>query len=72
MIMNRSVIDRNAVKISPPEAGRLVRNAGFEVMRTDFLFFFPRAFAPLRVLEPSLRKLPLGAQYQVLCRKKRP
>jgi SAM-dependent methyltransferase len=71
MIMNRSVIDRNAVKVSPPEARRLVRDAGFELLRTDFLFFFPKALAPLRVLEPSLRNLPLGAQYQVLCRKKR-
>ena len=69
VIMNRSPIDRNAVKVSAPEARRLVRSAGFELLRTDFLFYFPRALAPLRGLEPALRKLPLGAQYQVLCRK---
>jgi len=69
MTMNRSPIDRNAVKVPAPEAGRLVRSAGFELLRTDFLFYFPRALARLRVMEPALRKLPLGAQYQVLCRK---
>jgi len=66
--MNRSFIDRNAVKVPPPEARRLLRDAGFEVLRTDFLFYFPRVLAPLRGLEALLRKLPLGAQYQVLCR----
>jgi SAM-dependent methyltransferase len=67
--MSSSPIDRNAVKVPPPEARRLVLAAGFEVLRTDFLFYFPRALARLRVLEPALRKLPLGAQYQVLCRR---
>jgi SAM-dependent methyltransferase len=67
--MNRSLIDRHAVKVAPPVARRLIRSAGFELLRTDFLFYFPRPLAPLRVLEPALRKLPLGAQYQVLCRK---
>jgi SAM-dependent methyltransferase len=66
--MNRSPIDRNAVKVPPPEAWRLVRSAGFELLRTDFLFYFPKVLAPLRVLEPALRRVPLGAQYQVLCR----
>jgi SAM-dependent methyltransferase len=69
--MNRSFIDKNAVKVAPPEARRLAREAGLEVLRTDFLFYFPRPLAPLRLLEPGLRKLPLGAQYQVLCRKPR-
>jgi SAM-dependent methyltransferase len=71
LTMNRSVIDRNAVKVPPPELQRLVRSAGFELLRTDFLFYFPRFLSPLRVLEPWLRKIPLGAQYQVLCRKPR-
>jgi hypothetical protein len=66
--MNRSSIDRNAVKVPPPEVRRLVHSARFGLLRIDFLFYFPRALAPLRVLEPALRKSPLGAQYQVLCR----
>jgi SAM-dependent methyltransferase len=57
--MNRSPIDRNAVKVTPPSARRLLRSGGFELLRTDFLFYFPRPLAPLRVLEPALRKLPL-------------
>jgi hypothetical protein len=42
---------------------------GFEVLHTDFLFFFPRALAVLRRLEPALRGVPLGAQYMCVARK---
>lgn len=69
LLMNRSFIDRNAVKVPPTKALKLGREVGFQFLRIDFLFFFPRAVAPLRVLDPLLRKLPLGAQYQTLWRK---
>jgi hypothetical protein len=36
---------------------------------TDFVFIFPALLKTLRFLEPPLRKLPLGGQYHVLCRK---
>jgi len=68
-VMGRIPFDRDAITVSPPAARRLVREAGFEVMRTDFLFFFPRHLSWLRSLEPRLTRLPLGAQYQILCRK---
>ncbi len=68
-VMSRCAFDEDAVKISAIAARHMLRRAGFEVLRTDFLFFFPRALAALRWLEPSLRKIPLGGQYQVLCRK---
>jgi len=68
-IMRRIPFDRNAIALSAPAARRLLRGRGFEVMRTDFLFFFPRFLAWLRWLEPSLTYLPLGAQYQILCQK---
>jgi hypothetical protein len=42
---------------------------GFEVIQTDFLFIFPRILSRLRPLEPFVAHLPLGAQYQILCRK---
>ena len=60
---------KNAIVLFPGEARRLMRNAGFEVLDTDFLFVFPAALSVLRGLEPALCKLPLGGQYQVLCRK---
>jgi SAM-dependent methyltransferase len=68
-IMSRVPFDRDAVTLTPPEARRLLRGAGFGVVRTDFRFVFPRALAVLRPLEPALAPLPLGGQYLVLCRR---
>jgi len=68
-VMKRIPFDKNAITLSPPESRRLVETAGFEVIHTTFLFLFPRALRVFRPLEPLLARLPLGAQYQVLCRK---
>jgi SAM-dependent methyltransferase len=68
-VMSRIPFDRDAITLSAPEAQGLIRTGGLEVLRTDFLFIFPRALGFLRKLEPRLASLPLGAQYQVLCRK---
>lgn len=67
-IMSRVSFDANAVCITPPEAGGLLRDAGFTVVETTFLFLFPRALRHLRPLERPLSRLPLGGQYLVLCR----
>jgi hypothetical protein len=69
-VMRRVPFDRDAVTLSPPEARRWLRSAGFEILRTDFLFIFPRPLRWLRRLEPILSRAPLGGQYQVLCRKR--
>jgi hypothetical protein len=50
-------------------ARSVLRAAGFEVLRTDFLFIFQRLLRVLRPLESLAAKLPLGAQYQILCRR---
>lgn len=68
-VMSRVAFDRDAITLAPPEARRLLRAGGFEILRTDFLFIFPRVLSWLRYLEPFFSRLPLGAQYQVLCRK---
>lgn len=68
-VMSRIPFDRDAIKLSPPVARRLLRAGGFEILRTDSAFYFPRALGFLRGLEPLLAKIPLGAQYQVLARK---
>jgi cellulose synthase/poly-beta-1,6-N-acetylglucosamine synthase-like glycosyltransferase len=39
---------------------------GFEVTRTESLFFFPRALKALRFAEPFLSWTRLGAQYLIL------
>lgn len=67
-IMSRVSFDENAITITPPEARGLLRDAGFEVVETDFLFIFPRALRWLRPLERLVTRLPLGGQYLVLCR----
>jgi SAM-dependent methyltransferase len=69
-IMSRLAFDRDAITLAAGEAKRLVEAGGFEVLSVDHLFLFPAFLRPLRVLEPRLAHLPLGAQYQVLCRKR--
>ena len=67
-IMSRCEFDRDAHPLSPRVARRLLREAGFEILSTDFLFLFPNFLRALRPLETLVRKLPLGAQFQVLAR----
>lgn len=71
-VMSRCPFDADAITLSPIAARRLLRASGFEVIRTDFLFIFPRTLGFLRALEPLAARLPLGAQYLVLCRKPQP
>ena len=68
-VMSRIPFDRNAITLSCREARRLLTAGGFEVLRVDSQFYFPRLLGWLRGLEPWLARLPLGAQYQVLARK---
>jgi hypothetical protein len=67
--MAHCVFDRDAVRLSAHEAMQRVRDRGFEMLALDYRFFFPRLLSKLRFLEPELTSVPLGAQYQVLCKK---
>lgn len=69
LVMSRVAFDRDAITLTPPSARALLRRAGFEVLRTDFLFIFPAALRWLRWIEPTAASLPLGGQYLVLCRR---
>ncbi len=69
LVMSRIPFDKDAVMLRAGEARRLLGGVGFEVLHTDFLFFFPRALAVLRRLEPALRRVPFGAQYMCMARK---
>jgi trans-aconitate methyltransferase len=71
LVMRRIPFDRDAKLLSAPHARELVTRAGFTVLRTDFLFFFPRLLSALRPLEAGLAGVPAGAQYMILCRKLR-
>ena len=68
-VMSQCAFDHDAVTLTPPEAARLLRAGGLEIIRTTYLFFFPRFLRPLRFWEPCLSRLPLGGQYQVLSRR---
>jgi SAM-dependent methyltransferase len=68
-VMSQCSFDRDAKMISPPEAARLLRAQGFQVISIHYLFFFPRFLRLFRFLEPHFSRIPLGAQYQILCRK---
>jgi SAM-dependent methyltransferase len=65
-VMSRIPFDRDAVMVWPGEARRMAEQAELSILRTDYAFIFPKMLQFLRVLEPSLRRLPVGAQYQVL------
>ena len=69
-VMRRVPFDRDAITLTPPEARRLLRAGGFDTLQTDFLFIFPRILRWFRRIEPFVSRLPLGAQYQILCRKR--
>lgn len=60
--------DEHAVLISAPEMRRRLLAAGFRNVRIDYRLFFPRFLSALRVLEPALVSLPLGAQYSLTAR----
>lgn len=68
-VMSRCAFDRDAILLSPPLARSLLKEAGFEILRTDFRFIFPRALSAFRKIEDWVFRIPLGTQYQILCRK---
>ena len=69
LVMSRIPFDKDAVPLSPPHARALMRAAGFQLLRTDYLFIFPRVLKWLRPIERLATRLPAGAQYVVLGQK---
>lgn len=67
-VMSRIPFDRHAITIAPPDARRMLRAAGFEIVETTYRFWFPRALQALRPLESALTRVPFGGQYLVLSR----
>lgn len=69
MVMKQIPFDRNAKPLSCLKTKNLLHRAGFQCLRTRFLFYFPRALRHLRFLEPIGASIPLGAQYYILAKK---
>jgi SAM-dependent methyltransferase len=69
LIVRRSPIDRGARLLTRARVSRLLVEAGFTVLRRDYVVFFPRPLRAARGLEPRLGWLPLGGQYIVVARR---
>jgi trans-aconitate methyltransferase len=67
-VMSRCSFDREAIPINPRRAHEMLTQAGFSIVRSESHFYFPRPLRLLRPCERWLRGLPLGGQYQVVCR----
>lgn len=61
--------DENARLIYANGLQARCRDAGWQVSKTRYHVFFPRFAAGLRIVEPTIAWMPLGAQYSVLARK---
>jgi SAM-dependent methyltransferase len=55
--------DEGVILLRPRESAELMRGAGVQVNRIDFLTFAPAALSFIRGLDGPLRRVPLGAQY---------
>ena len=67
--VNTCPFDVNAKLIRAHELVRRLLDAGWTEPKIRYHVFFPRQLSYLRVLEPQLEWLPLGAQYCVAARK---
>jgi len=68
-VMSRIPFDKDAITLTPPESRKITQAGRFTILRTDFLFIFPRLLKWFRPLEQLVSSWPVGTQYQVLCRK---
>jgi ubiquinone/menaquinone biosynthesis C-methylase UbiE len=64
--VNTGPFDENARLITARAMRKRIAAAGFHGARIRHRIFFPRALSALRLLEPWMTWLPLGAQYYVL------
>lgn len=64
-----SPLDRDAQLVFSRQLKRHLKKAGFQDIRCDYIVFFPKPFSLFHFLEPTLRWLPLGAQYTLVANK---
>lgn len=68
-VMSRCAFDRDAITLPPPETHQRMKDAGFQIQATRYLFIFPAFLKALRFLETPLARMPLGTQYVVIGKK---
>jgi hypothetical protein len=67
--MKHAEIDRSAVPVTSPQAKRMVASNGFNLLKINYYFIFPRFLKFLRPLEPLVSQFQIGAQYVVFSQK---
>jgi 2-polyprenyl-3-methyl-5-hydroxy-6-metoxy-1,4-benzoquinol methylase len=61
--------DDDAILLPTTEARGYVSRSGLNLLRRDYIVFFPRLLAWLRPLEPFLGWCPAGAQYALIAQR---
>ena len=61
--------DDDAILIPSKEAKDFVSHSGLQVVRRDYIVFFPHLLSWLRRLEPYLKWCPAGAQYALVAQR---
>lgn len=69
-VVNNCAFDEDAVILYSGEGKSLLRDNGFNILKRDFIVFFPAFMKSLRFLEPYMSFLALGAQYVVVGERK--
>jgi SAM-dependent methyltransferase len=68
-IVGRCAVDVDAELLAAPNAGRLLKAGGFELLRTSYFLYLPeKLFGRFGAVESALEHLPLGGQYALLGR----
>jgi SAM-dependent methyltransferase len=68
-IVKRCPVDADAELLIARSTGRLLQEAGFQSLSTDYFLYLPeKMFHRLGFLEPMLRRFPFGGQYAALAR----
>jgi len=64
--VDRCPFDKDVVLLARSEISQYVEKAQLRLIRRDYIVFMPRILSWLRLLEPWLAWLPLGAQYALI------
>jgi SAM-dependent methyltransferase len=68
-IVRRCPVDADAELLIARTTSRLLQEAGFQALRTDYFLYLPeKMFHRLGFLEGMLRRPPIGGQYALLAR----
>jgi ubiquinone/menaquinone biosynthesis C-methylase UbiE len=65
MAVDKCAFDKNAILVSCKETKTRLSEVGFTKVVSRYTIFFPKFLSSLRILEPWLAQIPLGAQYYV-------